>query len=439
MNPVAELPRTYQTIDMEHALDWQKEALERIHIYDADGPKTVLYFSGDGARLNGHIAHDFTLPIHYFAPGNEEILKAKLEMLYDQGSAHCDIANAPDALKDFIESSRQHLEETRPTGHAYNLTAQEEVQISRIFIELNKYPQISSKIVTGSNALWLFTTDDTKTVKNFGAAYQDEEGVGGYYDPCDNTIIIGGDPHTGPFDSQLRMTVAEETIHALDFMDSISNRKIRASQHDIEEAKEQVKTMAFLMNKNRFLGMERANITFSPKEKHLMELQKRHFDNLEAYHERAKHPASTPERAKLLKIPQYRTISSLAAETMLQEQCAFFQEQELYQNIPLRNNQTEFFTKTLVVMALRRHFSKHVDPVAGKELEDEIFQTPYQKKLLSYLDDLTKHYEETHLSQAREQAEEMVEKLALQVERIKPYSTLYSLRDYGQVSHGMSV
>lgn len=419
------LPRQYHLIDTTDALDWQKDILERIHVHDVEGEKTLLYFSGKGNRIDGHMFHNFSVPIQYFdpqhAPELYEYLRSRNHYIAQMGDAELE--------QKIAAPSREYLQTIREEEYLYTLTPQEEMQIARIFVELNKYPEISSRVK--EPATWVFTTDDTRSLSD--ASGHPEAGKGrAYYSMGDQTIVLGGDNTASIYHSHLRFAVAEETVHAHDARHGLSDEVMEVTPQDIEEAKQQAKKIQRLQGKKQFVGMERANITFSEKEERKLSMVDTYAGKLREYWKAAKHPAYEHGKSFLIHNPLYHGNTLLGLESKLQRDAAFFDTHQTYKDMPFSEHQAEFFGKTLSLMALRRHFTKHMDQSVRRAFEVEMYETPYQKKLLAYLDELTEHYRSSHSPEALEKADAMIEKLVVDIERKRPGITVYSLRNYGQ-------
>jgi hypothetical protein len=439
--------RKYTFIKTDNLLDWHKEALSRIHVYEMNGPSTVLFFNLAGELIPDHQNSTFSIPIQYFTPKNERMLREFLSDQKNKGrlSDSDDEKGREKTISNLITKAREHLSNTRNKDFLYQPTPQEERQIARIFVEINKYPEISSVVTKGTELLWL-VAQPGKHISTASLLSTADNNHGGYYYPWDPKVIVVGDsPQRTTSGTQTafptRFAVAEETIHALDFLQDISNQTLQVNEADIQAALTHADKLEDLFKRvehEKYDGTENANTRFTYK---FTDKEREKIDN---YTDRIQASMQAvrkigrvePEGLRSLDL-WHRTLHIKESDIASLRNCADFRTRKAYENLPWRNVQTEFFTQNAVDVVLRRHFHQYSDPLAEAKYEDVIYDTPYLKKILGYLKELKNNYNQIYSFEDREKASSSVTNIATALERERPGITFYCFKDYRKLTENI--
>ena len=171
--------------------EWQQRVLKRIHVIDTPGQwGTCVHLSPAGKlhRVPEHI-FDVCVPITDFHPDNTR-----------------KILQQPRLSEEEKENIRNTLISNRGTEYAFKPTANEQLKIDRIFVELTKHPEIS--YLTFQDRKLAILSGEENVIAFYG-----NKKPSGWYNKSARTIALNDHCFKNPY--SLRTAVLEENLHSL--------------------------------------------------------------------------------------------------------------------------------------------------------------------------------------------------------------------------------
>jgi len=347
-------------------VEWQKKALDSIHVFEVDSPSTCVFLDNDGKPLRDHNDYKACVPIEYFDPENQ----GKLDSLLAERYRNQAIRKSID-----VESIRKDLIKKRPEWHAFKKTEVEQLQINKVFVELTKYPTISSDFFNRTN-LMLVVGNNHQDISQVSTTYGKDD-CAGYYSDSDQVIALTNmpyDEHGKNIAERINFSqlVAEEMMHALDY-----RMKFREDQYLHESFPADFTSV--LEKHTARLGnlLERWKSEIKEEGKGTLTAEESAFTQklMRFAESRLKSEGEVPIPGKTA-IEAWETLARAVSRL---KQAYTFKDDPIYADLDEEGMQTEIVAKIAKYVMLGRFRNQYADRELYKEIEEYIY-TPLNDK-----------------------------------------------------------
>ncbi|NDF12459.1 MAG: hypothetical protein EB060_06580 [Proteobacteria bacterium] len=310
------------------------------------------------------------MPIEWFDPKHEEelitLLRGKKDKFKERNH---DTSPEERILKEIIEPVRSFLQEARGKMHAFVLTPEEQRITLRIFMEMCRYPEISSHVFKGSDNVFVSGYPMEGITKLCPTA---DKRSGGHFAKKRGIIASAGNNlgNVAEGIEWLARVVAEEMLHAYDGLKQIFTRMQIgdiATLSDWVKSLHEAQTFMHYVMKGERGGTEVPRTL--PRGSHQREFLHKVTDAVISME-----VTESPGRDWVDEMAGMRRAADILGEMVSAlSAAAHFRTLDIYKELGTDGQQKEFFAKLAISILLTRDQFKNADPAYYDPVEKYTF------------------------------------------------------------------